>query len=517
MSVGVHVCWLLLKKENDHLLVVAENGIQPYLADRFWSCKPLIIILKCHWLSLVMGQQSMIDIMIRYLGIKTKIVSPITKAIEEITPKKYGVLDLFAGSNTVACALMKDYSVFTNDYQKYSYVAARTLIEAHPQSLIKGLSSDKVFGKFYQANFTELSKRFKTPLRTEQKLLDDIENTYHGSTFDKFVAFFNSSAYVNETTSYHSSFADCISFFSVKEIKRYKANNKLFPYTLFSTYYANPYFSLRQCLEVDSLRYSIDKLLESKAITPEEHNIYLSCLIYCLNLIVISVGDHFAQPQKIQDVTKDLSDSNDKKHLRERKKIIGKKRQVVQSIFTQKLMEFKEEYVPGNTDNKAFNRHYRDLLSSDDLDTCNIKTVYIDPPYTNAHYSRFYHIPETLVLYDYPDIAFQGRYRTDRYQSEFGIKRQAMVEFDRMLKLVKGRKYNAVISYSDTSQCILTIDDIKDMCIEVYGNKPNVIVDTADHMYRNFGQKPNKVLAKEYIISCCINAEDLLEEDEEQK
>ena len=130
----------------------------------------------------------------------------------------------------------------------------------------------------------------------------------------------------------------------------------------------------------------------------------------------------------------------------------------------------------------------------------NIKTVYIDPPYTNAHYSRFYHILETLSLYDYPEIEFFGRYRTDRYQSAFCIKKQAYNEFQQMIQLCNNKHLNAVISYSNTEQCILKINDIEKICSSIYGN--NVIIKNVEHMYRNFGQKPNKILAKEYLISC---------------
>ena len=83
-----------------------------------------------------------------------------------------------------------------------------------------------------------------------------------------------------------------------------------------------------------------------------------------------------------------------------------------------------------------------------------VDVIYIDPPYTNAHYSRFYHILETLVKYDYPDTEYHGRYRTDRYQSPFGIKSKAHDEFDTMISLCRTARKSLVISYSDTKQCI---------------------------------------------------------------
>ena len=442
----------------------------------------------------------MINIMLRYLGIKTKLLEPIKIAIDNVTPQKGSVIDLFGGSNTVAQSLINDYTVYTNDYQAYSYIAAKALIEYHSTNVINSLTLEKVFGKYYKENKAELTKRFSTPLAAEKKFLDDIGDLYYGPTFDKFTDYFDHSAYAGHPENSHPVFNSCISYYSSAEIQKYRENSKLFPYSLFTLYYGNPYFSIHQCVEIDSINYSIDKLLESGEITDEEHSIYLSFLIYCLNLIVISVGDHFAQPQKIKPVKPDLSGERDSINLRERKKIIGKKRTLVQQLYREKFEEYKANYKAGNIANKAFNLDYKILLSDPAFKALNINTAYIDPPYTNAHYSRFYHIPETLVKYDYPEIEYFGRYRTDRYHSGFCIKSQALEEFRTLLRLCKENSLHAVISYSDTAQCILPIEDITSVCQEYYHN--NVLIENVAHMYRNFGQKPNRVLAKEYIITC---------------
>ena len=142
-------------------------------------------------------------------------------------------------------------------------------------------------------------------------------------------------------------------------------------------------------------------------------------LIYALHLTVISVGDHFAQPQKIKPVSTNMGNERDRVNLRERKKIITKKRTSICKLFTDKLNEYTMNYKAGHINNKAFNYEFKDFFKKVNFKKYNIKTIYIDPPYTNAHYSRFYHIPETLVLYDYPEIEFSGRYRTDRFQSGF--------------------------------------------------------------------------------------------------
>ena len=441
----------------------------------------------------------MIHILIRYLGIKTKLLHEIVNAIEELTPPDKAVLDLFAGSNVVGQALKEKFIVYTNDIQEYSYITAKALIEYTDMNDLNSLNDDSIFtSEFYHDNKQTLLEIFQTPIQYERELLGRLHQ-YNDADFNDFIELYNHSPFYTDYQNKHASFADCLSYFTEAHIEKYQTKEVVFPYILFSTYYGNPYFSLEQCIEIDSIRYAIDRLYETGKITAKQKDIYLSALLYVLHNIVCSVGDHFAQPQIIQEAT---DRSRLKINLRERKKIIGKKRLLVQTLFNEKITEIKMFLTNGRIENKAFNEDYAELLSDKNAQIlAEIGTVYIDPPYTNAHYSRFYHIPETLVKYDYPDIQFNGRYRTDRYQSNFCIKTKAYEEFDQMLQKCSFYRLNCVISYSNTSQCILEIDDIIGICQKHY---QHVNINQVDHMYRNFGQKPNRVTAKEFIISCQI-------------
>lgn len=443
----------------------------------------------------------MIHVLIRYLGIKTKLLEAIRLKVDEVSNEGDIILDMFGGSNIVGQSLKDRYIVYSNDYQKYSYIVGKTLIEYIPNEVKNNISIDKIIdSSYYNLNKNELEKIFEMPVNYERRLLEIIEDNVKGNIFEEFKEIYNTSPYYTNTDNKHRIFDSCIDYFSKKNITMYKENNKKFPYLLFSTYYNNPYFSLNQCIDIDSIKYSIDKMIEKKEISKIEYNIYLSCLIYVLHNIVISVGDHFAQPQKIQPFEID-NEKRNKIITRERKKILAKKKLSVIQLFEEKLNDYRLNSQISKLQNKAFNNDYKDLFKGKNLEYIkNVDTIYIDPPYTNAHYSRFYHIPETLVLYDYPDIKFNGRYREDRYQSPFCLKTEAYKEFNYMLKMCKEINSNTIISYSDTSQCILDINEILEICRKYYGE--NVDCDTVDHMYRNFGQKPNKVLAKEYLITC---------------
>jgi adenine-specific DNA-methyltransferase len=59
--------------------------------------------------------------------------------------------------------------------------------------------------------------------------------------------------------------------------------------------------------------------------------------------------------------------------------------------------------------------------------------IYADPPYSRAQYSRYYHVLETLILYDYPEITGKGRYRADRINTDFSRKAQVVEATDKFI------------------------------------------------------------------------------------
>jgi len=87
-----------------------------------------------------------------------------------------------------------------------------------------------------------------------------------------------------------------------------------------------------------------------------------------------------------------------------------------------------------------------------------IKFIYADPPYTRDHYSRFYHVLETICLNDYPTVSknkakgkinfSKGIYRESRHQSEFCIRSQAPKAFDDLFRLSREKDKVLILSYS---------------------------------------------------------------------
>ena len=114
----------------------------------------------------------------------------------------------------------------------------------------------------------------------------------------------------------------------------------------------------------------------------------------------------------------------------------------------------------------------------DALKSVPLAAVYADPPYTRYHYSRYYHVLETICLRDNPQVTTtfpngkggisRAIYRVGRHQSPFCIKSEAEGAFDMLFQKVKELKVPLVLSYSpfDASKAVTprlqTIDQLID-------------------------------------------------------
>lgn len=432
----------------------------------------------------------MIHILLRYLGIKTKLLDNIENQVNMITNKNDVLLDLFAGSNIVGQHFLKTRTVYSNDIQQYSYVVAKATIEINKDFNYKNIDIDFVEkSKWFVENNKYLMKIFKEPLEYEKNILEKCSNDFSYDNLIILKDLYENTPYTNHFNNHLQCFKGLEKYYSQEFYNDLKNRDK---YMLFTLNYAMPYFTLNQAIYIDSFRCAIEKMHNNSEISDTEYYIYMSLLIYGLECSVSSIGDHFAQPQ-IFKITKA------KKHVKGLEKLLLKKMVNLHDTLATKQIEFKniktEDY---SNKNKAFCMDCIELLNNNRIMN-DVDVIYIDPPYTNAHYSRFYHILETLVKYNYPTIEFNGRYSKDRYQSPFCQKKNAYKAFEKMIKICADNKKKLVISYSDTEQCLISYEDISAICNKYYRS---VIINKIDYLYRNLGQKPNKVKGNELLIVC---------------
>jgi len=214
-------------------------------------------------------------------------------------------------------------------------------------------------------------------------------------------------------------------------------NQKNQKFNLFQATYTNTYFTASQCKEIDNIRAAVE------TVPTPRRELYLTLLMSAMCCACNTTG-HFAEYlNKPQESPKS-----------------------VQEIFFKKcenLTVASHRYA-----NTVFDLDYKRFLSGTEQELVEIvegsDLIYIDPPYSSAQYSRFYHILETLVRYDYPSVEFKGRYRKDRHFSNFCRKSTAQSELDYSLgRCSEMNKGLVLLSYVDSNSCIIPRRDFEEI------------------------------------------------------
>lgn len=377
----------------------------------------------------------------KYMGSKKPILSFVIGEIVRWVRRGDLVVDLLAGTHTIGYALKPLCRIVANDIQKYSLVLGRALLNYSAQAPIteEFLST---FRRYFFHNMRHLNALFAPGLELEQQFLyDRSSRSFSPVRYWQFCQEYPHYLKPHLGEGWEEEFA---LLFSPERIAAYAALNCLEPYSLFSLYYANAYLGVRQAAEVDSVRYAIDKMC-NEWIPHHPHYRYdgelmrsllLTALIMVLNHINVAPG-HWASIPRIKESNWSW--------------VVSQRRLSVIDLFHQKVKHLVEElpkvdspYAPHMVtamDYEEFlNRHPEVLRQA--------RVIYVDPPYSQAHYSRFYHILETLVLYDYPPIEHSGRYRKSRFQSAFAKKTRVEKALEKICRAAQESGSILIISYS---------------------------------------------------------------------
>ncbi|MFV0364614.1 MAG: DNA adenine methylase [Suipraeoptans sp.] len=179
----------------------------------------------------------------------------------------------------------------------------------------------------------------------------------------------------------------------------------------------------------------------------------LGALLVSCSLLGTSYGGHFAQPKKI-------TEANIGQVLRTRKRSIlqefSKRLQVL--LDEGKQHAYKITSMPGPWQQAVETTfdHYDKVF------------VYIDAPYKREEYSRYYHILETLVKYNYPRSEGKGLLSSkesgERFASEFFTKSTSRLHeaFRNMISTVIEKGWACAWSYSNNG-AVSMVDLIQDI------------------------------------------------------
>lgn len=424
---------------------------------------------------------------LNYLGSKLRLLGFIEENIREVTPDDAGVCDLFAGSGCVSYKLSRLYPVVACDIQHYSKVICDALLQ--PSTLTEGtvkafMSEIKNSKSLLRDAFSLLIELEEGAIRNENlELLTDIVE--HGSL----------EVYNLEKTE------SKIAPVQNKVHEKLRKTRLMGKESLISRYYGGVYFSYSQAVQIDVIMDVIRHYPNTI-----DKKVLLAALLSTTSDIVCTVGKHFAQPIKARD-----SKGKIKKLVYH--KAIKDKTVDVTALFE----EWLDKYVSlpkGEYNNTTLQGDYMECLKT--LPD-NVRTVYADPPYTRDHYSRFYHVLETMALDDVPEISTvkihgsmhvsNGIYRKDRHQSPFCIRSKAPKAFEEMFKAISVSGRNLLLSYSpydETKESHPRVVTISQLMSWASGYFNNVEVVSAGHFTHN------KLNSTEHFLESSDEAEILI-------
>lgn len=227
------------------------------------------------------------------------------------------------------------------------------------------------------------------------------------------------------------------------------------PYRLFTITFSGGYLGLRQCIQVDAIRYAADRLKNMGKIDQDQHRWMCLALCQAVSKVSTTTG-HFAQYMRVKDSTV--------------KRFVAQRSRSVWREWLRAMFEFTPIGTPAwRSQNVVFREDAAQLLARLREQDARPAVVYADPPYTSDHYSRYYHLYETLLLYDYPPSEGAGRYRPDRFVSSYSIKTKVEQAMDGLISNCAKLGSRLVLSYPEKGLLPHACDAITSMIRKHFG------------------------------------------------
>lgn len=367
---------------------------------------------------------------IHYLGSKLRILDAITTAVDDVDASRLGIIDLFAGTGIVAHHLSSTRPVLANDAQEYSKILSTALLCEHT-TIAENIADDIARSEAHE----ELHHLFQPLISSEASAIADIAHSEYehiADFLDVGSLFALMAERNNKSLGRHAE--------SFKEtLNRLKKRNRALSCTI-ALYYGGVYFSFAQAVYLDACLNRLTRI--SKPARIRLHAAILSTA----SSIVNTIGKQFAQPITPRHRNGSIKEGILRKVMSDR---TIDARTVLQSWVTKYNAVSTPLYQ-----HKVLKGDFRDAFKH----ASRYSTVYADPPYTRYHYSRYYHVLETIALLDTPNVTpsnlpdkypmSKGVYRADRFQSAFSIQSKAMNEFEDLFRLCSAHGLNMILSYS---------------------------------------------------------------------
>ncbi len=405
-----------------------------------------------------------------YMGSKKALRHFLYSAIKCLVPQSYTAIDLMCGAGAVASILAMRYETFVSDAMSFSRILAA--VQGSGFTSARAIQVQEKLRTSLRENLDHLRELYKEPLRLEDDFFHMRINSASKHSYQEFCL---TDSFANPA--YHARY-----------ILKQQSERSL-PFELFTIAYGNIFFGIKQCVQIDSLRFAIEQLED-----PLEKIWALGTLIATISATSNTYAGHFAQPKY-----KDTSLLSDSEFIR----LIEQRSLSILSEFEARFMAFAHESQskelsvispiegPWPLALDEFIARFKDQG----------KFVYVDAPYTRDEYSRYYHVLETLIDYQYynlsglaniPDKKTGSRFKSNFFTRDVGkLKREFLQLFTTVL--ASGGICGWSYSNSASANCLEIIYEVV--------SKTNCSVESFEIPYEYKGQGGNlPKQIKEYFI-----------------
>lgn len=473
--------WLVEAENEQHLLLDADMWAQQLLGayevcSKFPKLIDRIKLAKYRTSKALNSRATQFSRSAHYMGSKAFLAPYLAEIIHTLLPESTVILDLMCGSGAASGQFSREWRTLASDAQEFSRLLAGVQgggFDGARASIV----AEKVLAAA-RIQYTSLPRFFVEAVKVENEYLS---SELTPDVVDSLYRWISTYPRVNNTRveldAVYSDLINCR-----------QSDNTITPYLLFSTYYGNLFFGVRQAAEIDCLRYAIEQIEDA-----DEQAWALGALICATSSCAYSYGGHFAQPkydgvseERLRVLASDL--------------IVCRGLSVSHEFFVRLISlgeesqknRFKVESVPGPWQTALD-------ASSAVLGSSNV-CVYLDPPYTRDEYSRYYHVLETLIRYDYPVVqdkaSMPKRGYAGRFASAFATRNTAAIE-DLIVEIVEdvlSRGWSCLLSYSSVG--VASLNNIIGR-VSVGGRKVDIF--GMNHSYKGQGKHKSKAV-REYAV-----------------
>lgn len=187
--------------------------------------------------------------------------------------------------------------------------------------------------------------------------------------------------------------------------------------------YGGHYFSPVQVTWIDALRTNLPRRQPDKTVA-------LAALIHAASRSAAAPG-HTAQPFQPTRTAKRFLEESWERDL------VDLTRQAFEQISQDFALRL------GHAERSDANRIVGTLRAGD--------LVFIDPPYSGVHYSRFYHVLETIALGECGTVSGVGRYPAPRRRprSQYSLKGESARALEELLRTLSSVGATAIVTFPD--------------------------------------------------------------------